>query len=88
MNKAQLITELSNFDLVLKPINDTQWTIGTSCFANIIMAFNPLTPVDEYNGGVTIKVINAKLYTGEQIKGASEIVHRFLMTPIDQREIT
>ncbi|MGG0667846.1 hypothetical protein ABE073_04870 [Lederbergia citrisecunda] len=85
MNKYDLLTELNKLGLILKPYSDEQWTVGSSEFANIMMGFNPRLSEDDYSGGVTFKVINAGLFTGDQIKGASKIVNRFLMTPLERR---
>lgn len=85
MNKVEMITELNKCELVLKPYNETQWTIGSSRFANILLAFNP--SIDVYSGGVTFKTINAPLFTGEQIKKAGNIVHEFLSTPVEERDL-
>jgi hypothetical protein len=86
MTKEELVIKLDKFGLVLRTtFCDNVWLIGASRFANAMMSFNPLLPVNEYNGEVTFKVINAPLFTWEQIKGASEIVHEFMMTPLELR---
>lgn len=87
MNKQELITELNKLDLVLKIYSDESWAVGTSRFANIMMAFNPKMSSDDYYGHVKFKIINARLFTGEQIKGASEILDTFLSTPLELRGI-
>ena len=87
MTKREMITELNKLGLVLIVNHEDNWAIGVSRFANVMMGFNPRTTVENYSGGVNFKIINANLFTGEEIKGASRIVHDFLMTPLSKREV-
>ena len=85
MTRLDLIFKLGELGLVLKPYDDQNWTISTDRFANIMLSFNPNTTPEDYSGGVSFKRINANLFTGDQIKGACDIVHRFLKTPLADR---
>lgn len=87
MNTVELINRLNELGLILIPYSKSVWAIGNPRFTNIMMSFNPNTEPKDYCGSVSFKVINAKLFTGEQIKGASELVHDFLKTRVEDREV-
>ena len=82
MTQTELIQELNKVGLVLRSYSDKEWAIGVSRFANTMMGFNPQIEVEEYTGGVNFKTINSRLFTGDEIKSASELVDEFLMTPL------
>lgn len=68
-------------------VNKEFISVGNPNFANPIIWFNPRIEKSDYTGSVTVKSINAPLFTGEQIRRALQLVDELLMTQLKDREV-
>ena len=87
MKFEELMKSLNGIGLSLIK-EDTEGVYGVTLpgIANRLLFFDATVRATEYTGGVTVKAINAHLFTGEQIKKALDMVDAFMRTSIIARE--
>ncbi|WP_143804810.1 hypothetical protein [Paraliobacillus ryukyuensis] len=86
MDINKLYDELGKLGLgTVWDADDKNVSIGNPSFANPLLWFNAYTKKEDYHGTISIKSINAPLFTGEQIKKSLYLVDTFLQTPLRNR---
>lgn len=87
MTIQELYKKLSQIGLRVVWDIDKKWaSVGSPSFANPLIWFDAYS--EDYHGEVTVKSINASLFTAEQIKKALMLVDEFLSTPLQDRGLS
>lgn len=71
-------SELGALKLRLVDYNNGTYAVGRQDIANPLLFFKIKNSGKNYTGTIGVKAINAPLYTQGQIKGALQIVDRYL----------
>jgi len=85
MTYIEFCNKIANLNLSITIHNDTLWSVGYKRIANPMLYFNPLMEEDDYDGNVSVKSINARMFNADELKQVLILIDELLLTKMTDR---
>lgn len=85
MTYIEFCNKIANLDLSIKIHNDDLWSIGYKRIANPMFYFNPLTEEEDYDGNVSVKSVNVRMFNADELKQVLVLIDELLLTKMIDR---
>jgi len=85
MTYLEFCNKIANLDISITIHNDTLWSVGYKRIANSMLYFNPLTGEEDYDGDVSVKSINARMFNADELKQVLILIDELLLTKMTDR---
>ncbi|MCL1700757.1 hypothetical protein [Lysinibacillus sp. Bpr_S20] len=85
MTYNEFCNKIANLGLSITIHNDSLWSVGYKRIANPMLYFNPLIEEENYDGNITVKSINVRMFNANELKKTLILIDELLLTKMVDR---